>query len=254
MAVANSDGYGRRPGICDGVSGERIISKCLFRLPTDFGNQSPFYDVGQWKLATNQAHDVFASQSWNHLQNLITLKHIFFERRHPSSNSFWWRWTTSPGKCSSNFALTHSQRQTMSWQRIWASSPRCTSFCRVMMVLRACPWDRSYGHTWSCFLFEKKNYNRTNQLRQEQVQSFFFRVASFDTILAKSWLKAVVGSVGQAKHHMIHLWYWQSLTYWHSMVYSILSSGLAGIQHMHVNCLSTSPLWHVWSKPSKFRG
>ena len=156
MAVANSDGYGRRPGICDGVSGERIISKCLFRLPTDFGNQSPFYDVGQWKLATNQAHDVFASQSWNHLQNLITLKHIFFERRHPSSNSFWWRWTTSPGKCSSNFALTHSQRQTMSWQRIWASSPRCTSFCRVMMVLRACPWDRSYGHTWSCFLFKKK--------------------------------------------------------------------------------------------------
>ena len=38
---------GQRPSCCDGVSGERIISKCLFRLPTDFGNQSPFYDVGQ---------------------------------------------------------------------------------------------------------------------------------------------------------------------------------------------------------------
>ena len=78
-AVANSQGHGRWPGICDGVFGERIISKCVFRLPIDFGNQSPCYDVGQLKLATNQADDVFASQYWKPL----TVSHNF------ESHIFW---------------------------------------------------------------------------------------------------------------------------------------------------------------------
>lgn len=51
------------------------------------------------------------------------------------------------------------------------------------MPMRLVVWSYMVMHGHAL----KKIYNGTNQLRQGQFQSFFFMVASFDAILAKSW-------------------------------------------------------------------